>query len=287
MPTLKRLSIFLVIFTLLTMAAQAYYDPYVGRFTQRDPIGSGVNWYAYVANNPLKYTDPTGLVLRFADSGISFAQVSDLSPSQLTAKDQVLFHGLFGTSLGDAGDAMSFLDLGATKDILAAVINHDEVFTIEWKPLVQEADPGVVGKFDSMRRIIRINSNSEDGYATDLGVLLNEGNSKRNFKHLRLTLAHELQHAGNYINKGEPPVGTPAAPDGISPSLRALWRDEYSAYKTEATAAHQLGKLSNGYNFSSFDTLAAVLGPNNKDGKKKDAFDKAIRDAATENVESH
>jgi RHS repeat-associated protein len=39
-----------------------YYDPYIGRFTQRDPAGDGVNWYAYTANNPLKYTDPTGCV---------------------------------------------------------------------------------------------------------------------------------------------------------------------------------------------------------------------------------
>ena len=38
-----------------------YYDPYIGRFTQRDPVGQGVNWYAYTANNPLKYTDPTGM----------------------------------------------------------------------------------------------------------------------------------------------------------------------------------------------------------------------------------
>ena len=47
-----------------------YYDPYIGRFTQRDPIGDGVNWYAYVANNPLRFIDPTGLglwdVLEFA-----------------------------------------------------------------------------------------------------------------------------------------------------------------------------------------------------------------------------
>ena len=35
-----------------------YYDPYIGRFTQRDPIGDGVNWYAYVANNPLRFVDP-------------------------------------------------------------------------------------------------------------------------------------------------------------------------------------------------------------------------------------
>ena len=34
------------------------YDPYIGRFTQQDPIGDGVNWYAYVANNPLRFVDP-------------------------------------------------------------------------------------------------------------------------------------------------------------------------------------------------------------------------------------
>lgn len=41
--------------------AARYYDPYIGRFTQRDPIGDGVNWYAYAYNNPLRYIDPDGL----------------------------------------------------------------------------------------------------------------------------------------------------------------------------------------------------------------------------------
>ena len=41
--------------------AARYYDPYIGRFTQRDPAGDGINWYAYTVNNPLKYTDPTGM----------------------------------------------------------------------------------------------------------------------------------------------------------------------------------------------------------------------------------
>ena len=61
MPMLKRLSISLVILTLLTTAAQAYYDPYTGRFLQRDPVGQGVNWYIYGLNNPMKYTDSTGM----------------------------------------------------------------------------------------------------------------------------------------------------------------------------------------------------------------------------------
>lgn len=38
-----------------------WYDPQLGRFISQDPIRDGLNWYAYCANNPLKYIDPTGL----------------------------------------------------------------------------------------------------------------------------------------------------------------------------------------------------------------------------------
>lgn len=40
-----------------------YYDPSVGRFTARDPVGylDGLNRYAYVGNNPVNFTDPLGL----------------------------------------------------------------------------------------------------------------------------------------------------------------------------------------------------------------------------------
>lgn len=39
-----------------------YYDPEVGRFTQKDPSGmvDGTNLYVYVQNNPLTYKDETG-----------------------------------------------------------------------------------------------------------------------------------------------------------------------------------------------------------------------------------
>ena len=46
--------------------AARYYDPYIGRFTQRDPAGDGLNWYAYAYNNPLAFIDPTGLISRLA-----------------------------------------------------------------------------------------------------------------------------------------------------------------------------------------------------------------------------
>jgi RHS repeat-associated protein len=38
-----------------------YYDPSIGRFITEDPIRSGLNWYAYCGNNPLSFTDPSGL----------------------------------------------------------------------------------------------------------------------------------------------------------------------------------------------------------------------------------
>jgi RHS repeat-associated protein len=40
-----------------------YYNPYIGRFLQTDPVGyrNGVNWYTYCANDAVNLVDPGGL----------------------------------------------------------------------------------------------------------------------------------------------------------------------------------------------------------------------------------
>jgi len=56
-----------------------YYDPAIGRFIQPDPLvpepgePQSLNRYAYVNNNPLRYTDPSGHVLWDVVDAIFFA----------------------------------------------------------------------------------------------------------------------------------------------------------------------------------------------------------------------
>jgi RHS repeat-associated protein len=51
-----------------------YYSPSLGRFLQTDPVGiiGGANLYAYVGNDPLNRTDPTGLWFGMDDAVFAF-----------------------------------------------------------------------------------------------------------------------------------------------------------------------------------------------------------------------
>jgi len=77
-----------------------FYWPELGRFIQQDPIGDGMNWYAYVGNNPITRTDPIGLTDYF---GIIETDIAtpwggiDAAVGIVVDTDNWLHSGLFST----------------------------------------------------------------------------------------------------------------------------------------------------------------------------------------------
>jgi RHS repeat-associated protein len=45
----------------LKLLGHRYYDSATGSFISKDPAKSGRNWYGYCSNNPITFTDPSGL----------------------------------------------------------------------------------------------------------------------------------------------------------------------------------------------------------------------------------
>jgi len=77
-----------------------FYDPGIGRFTQLDPVGYGINWYAYAGGNPLAWVDPWGLI-HVVFSGEHLKIYSD-SGQLLYITDA--FSGWIGLGAGDVAN---------------------------------------------------------------------------------------------------------------------------------------------------------------------------------------
>ncbi|MBC7573425.1 MAG: RHS domain-containing protein, partial [Herminiimonas sp.] len=95
-----------------------YYDPRTGRYLTPDPLGlrGGINSYAYVANNPLKYTDPSGLIL-FAFDGTG--NNSDRDSRNIDSTNVALMYGFYDRSI--SGQEFARYKFGIGSDPLKSV----------------------------------------------------------------------------------------------------------------------------------------------------------------------
>ena len=171
------------------------YDPEVGRWTTRDPIGFGGgfgNHYAYVGNNPVNRTDPTGLQALMSED-----------PTGRTLIMSFRFH-----SSASSEYELEFLINAFVNAIQsyynAQLLEHDIALYLEWDPVggtPVEFYPFVPG--------------SHPGHAGVCG-----GPIGISVPFIPYTVAHEVAHHLCIVH-GEPGIIVPIGPDNPDPQLTA------------------------------------------------------------------
>ncbi|SEK92911.1 RHS repeat-associated core domain-containing protein [Colwellia chukchiensis] len=109
-----------------------YYDPVIGRFYSNDPVDyaghlqrgnpvQGFNRYAYVNNNPYKYTDPDGEFLNIITGAIGAYTAYNQARDMGFSKEEALIAGGVGALIGVvSGGAGSKVATGLIKQLAPA-----------------------------------------------------------------------------------------------------------------------------------------------------------------------
>lgn len=126
-----------------------YYDPVVGRFISEDPLGfaAGVNFYAYVNNNPINANDPSGLVpyVRYDTRDEAHAQAGRWNASQtLGMSNATGLHMEFGAYVYQNG-AGGFSHTPSVSSFFRAANGSATVSETAWGSLQSLIPPGAGG----------------------------------------------------------------------------------------------------------------------------------------------
>ena len=111
MNILRSILLALASFFVLAQATEAHYDPNIGRWISRDPIGErgGSNLYGYVGNEPLYRFDPVGLeklTLKYDLTDDRNYDHTDDAKSFVTSAKNLVFVNLFVDGHGKSFSAV-------------------------------------------------------------------------------------------------------------------------------------------------------------------------------------
>ncbi len=123
-----------------------FYDGALGRFIQPDTIvpepgdPQALNRYSYVLNNPLRYTDPTGM---FSEDQLVEWFGSDWRDFFSDGWHAILLQANFGELISDGVAAYVFAGAGVNDGILSSGL-------VLWNPSTQEAAADVVSTLQGL-----------------------------------------------------------------------------------------------------------------------------------------
>ena len=108
-----------------------YMNPETGRFISEDPVSDGVNWYAYAAGNPVRYSDPSGLFIVLTgiedESDERFVALQQLTDDTLKV-DFLSGHVSIGTQMSDE-HVLRPTGTGLLREIIASNQGVEIIFT--------------------------------------------------------------------------------------------------------------------------------------------------------------